>query len=407
MMQRLILAGADIVLPDRVTSGGTIIIEDGRIADIVSRVMPSASDVPRVDLRGHVVVPGFVDVHVHGVEGIDTLDGPGAVRDLATRMPKYGVTAFSPTTVACPPAGLRMIVDAVRACREHPDACAARVLPAHLESNFINSDYRGAQPASCLRTPASALAPGTAGGRSAPAGEFTGADILQVIEEAGPDVGIVTLAPELDEAMALIRRLVAAGRIVSLGHSAATFDLAVDAIRAGARQATHLFNRMPPVGHREPGLAGAVLQAPEIAAELVCDGYHVHPGMLRTAIAAKGTDRIMAITDGTAGAGLPAGTRTRLGGRSIEVRDQGAFLDDNTLAGSTATMDRVFRVLTSIGGLGFVDAATICATTPARELGLTGHGLIAPGAVADLVVLGPQLTVVETYIAGRPCLCRA
>jgi N-acetylglucosamine-6-phosphate deacetylase len=89
------------------------------------------------------------------------------------------------------------------------------------------------------------------------------------------------------------------------------------------------------------------------------------------------------------------------------VRDQGAFLDDNTLAGSTATMDRVFRVLTSIGGLGFVDAATICATTPARELGLTGHGLIAPGAVADLVVLGPQLTVVETYIAGRPCLCRA
>jgi len=406
MTQTLVLAGADIVLPDRVAPGGTIIIENGRIASILSRIVPTASDVPRVDLRGHTVVPGFIDVHVHGVEGIDSLDGHGAVRELAARMPKYGVTAFSPTTVACPPAELLIVISAVRACREAPAARSARVLPAHLESNFINPDYRGAQPISCLRMPAAALAAGGEHRQSAQSLDFSGADILRVIEEAGPDVGIVTLAPELDGAMALIRRLVASGRIVSLGHSAATFDIAIDAIRAGARQATHLFNRMPPVGHREPGLAGAVLQAPEVAAEIVCDGHHVHPGMLRMAVAAKGADRIMAITDGTAGAGLPSGTRARLGGRTIDVRDQGAFLEDNTLAGSTATMDRVFRVLTGVGGLGFVDAATVCATTPARELGLTGHGIIAPGAVADLVVLGPQLAVVETYIAGQPCLGR-
>jgi N-acetylglucosamine-6-phosphate deacetylase len=404
MTQTLILTGADVVLPDRVIAGGTIIIENGRIADIVSRVVPTASDVARVDLHGHIIVPGFIDVHVHGVEGIDSLDGPNAVRDLAARMPKYGVTAFSPTTVACPPAELRMVVDAVRACREAPAARSARVLPAHLESNFINPDYRGAQPIACLRTFAPALAAAGGQRQSAHTEDFSGADILRVIEEAGPDVGIVTLAPELDEAVTFIRRLVASGLIVSLGHSAATFDIAIDAIRAGARQATHLFNRMPPVGHREPGLAGAVLQAPEVAAEIVCDGYHVHPGMLRTAIAAKGADRVMAITDGSAGAGLPPGTRARLGGRTIDVREQGAFLEDNTLAGSTATMDRVFRVLTGVGGLGFADAATLCATTPARELGLTGHGVIAPGAVADLVVLSPQLTVVETYIAGRPCL---
>ena len=160
MTQILVLAGADIVLPDRVTPGGTIIIENGRIASILSRVVPTASDVPRVDLRGHTVVPGFIDVHVHGVEGIDSLDGPGAVRDLAARMPKYGVTAFSPTTVACPPAELRIVIDAVRACREAPAARSARVLPAHLESNFINPDYKGAQPISCLRIPAAALAAG-------------------------------------------------------------------------------------------------------------------------------------------------------------------------------------------------------------------------------------------------------
>lgn len=406
MTRTLVLTGADIVLPDRVVASGTIIIEDGRITDILSRVVPTASEVARVDLHGHLIVPGFIDVHVHGVEGIDSLDGPSAVRDLAARMPKYGVTAFSPTTVACAPAELRMVVNAVRACREAPPARSARVLPAHLESNFINPDYKGAQPASCLRTPASALAAAGYDHRSVPGDEFSGADILRVIDEAGPDVGIVTLAPELAEAMALIRRLVASGRIVSLGHSAATFDIAMDAIGAGARQATHLFNRMPPVGHREPGLAGAVLQAPEIAAEIVCDGYHVHPGMVRMTIAAKGVDRVMAVTDGSAGAGLPPGARARLGGRAIDVGEQGAFLEDNTLAGSTATMDRVFRVLTGLGGLGFVDAATLCATTPARELGLTGHGLIVAGAVADLVVLGPQLTVVETYIAGQPCLGR-
>ncbi|MCX6545405.1 MAG: N-acetylglucosamine-6-phosphate deacetylase [Acidobacteria bacterium] len=406
MTQTLVLAGVDIVLPDRVTPGGTIIIEDGRISGVLSRVVPTASDVPRVDLPGHTVVPGFIDVHVHGLEGIDSLDGPGAVRELAARMPKYGVTAFSPTSVACPPDDLRMLVAAVRRCREAPDARSARVLPAHLESNFLNPDYKGAQALSCLRSPAAALAAGQRDRQSAHTEQFTAADILRVIEEAGPDVGIITLAPELDGAMALIRRLVASGRIVSLGHSAATFDIAIDAIRAGARQATHLFNRMPPLGHREPGLAGAVLQAPEIAAEIVCDGYHVHPGMLRMAIAAKGADRIMAITDGSAGAGLPPGSRARIGGRAIDVGEQGAFLEDNTLAGSTATMDRVFRVLTSVGGLGLVDAATLCATTPARELGLTGHGVIAPGAVADLVVLGPQSTVVETYIAGQACLGR-
>jgi N-acetylglucosamine-6-phosphate deacetylase len=406
MTQTLVLAGVDIVLPDRVTPGGTIIIEDGRISGVLSRVVPTASDVPRVDLPGHTVVPGFIDVHVHGLEGIDSLDGPAAVRELAARMPKYGVTAFSPTSVACPPEELRMLVAAVRRCREAPDARSARVLPAHLESNFINPDYKGAQAILCLRSPAAALATGGGGRQPAHAGQFTAADILRVIEDAGPDVGIITLAPELDGAMALIRRLVASGRIVSLGHSAASFEIAIDAIRAGARQATHLFNRMPPLGHREPGLAGAVLQAPEIAAEIVCDGYHVHPGMLRMAIAAKGADRIMAITDGSAGAGLPPGSRARIGGRAIDVREQGAFLDDNTLAGSTVTMDRVFRVLTSVGGLGLVDAATLCATTPARELGLTGHGVIAPGAVADLVVLGPQSTVVETYIAGQACLGR-
>jgi N-acetylglucosamine-6-phosphate deacetylase len=275
------------------------------------------------------------------------------------------------------------------------------VLAAHLESNFINPEFRGAQPIHCLRLPTSHVPDGLTGMGEDP---YSGHDILEAIDQAGPDVGIVTLAPELAGGLDLVRRLDRAGIIVSLGHSGATFDLGSEAIRAGARQATHLFNRMPPVGHREPGLAGAVLESAEVAAELVCDAFHVHPGMLRVAIAAKGPDRIMAITDASSGAGLSPGSTAALGGRRISVTDQAAFLDDGTLAGSTATMDRVFRVLVTRVGLGLTDAAHLCSTTPARELGLSGHGLIVEGAAADLVVLDSALTVVETFIGGDAVL---
>src|SRR6185369_9234653 len=144
-----------------------------------------------------------------------------------------------------------------------------------------------------------------------------GRDVLAAIEQAQPDVGIVTLAPELPGGIDLVRTLVAAGHRVSLGHSGADFDVAVAAIEAGARHATHLFNRMTPLQHRAPGLAGAVLARDDVAAELICDGFHVHPAMSRVAIAAKGPSRVMAITDATAGAGLPVGSTAHLGGRTI------------------------------------------------------------------------------------------
>lgn len=398
MKQPLVLADADIVLPDRVLMGGSLILADGRISDVVAREIGPSPGIRHVRLRGHIVVPGFIDVHMHGIDGIDTLDGPHAIAALAERLPRHGVTAFSPTTVACPPSDLRAVLGGVREARYARPPGAARVLAAHLESNFINPEYRGAQPARCLRLPPAA------GGdvRVDPGDEpFTGQAILDVIDEATPDVGIVTMAPELEGGLDLIRRLAQRGIIVSLGHSAATFEVGGEAIRAGARQATHLFNRMPPVGHREPGLAGAILESPDVAAEIVCDAFHVHPAMVRVAIAAKGPDRVMAITDASAGAGLPPGSTASLGGRRITVTEQAAFLDDGTLAGSTATMDRVFRVLTSQVGLGLVDAAQLCSTTPARELGLAGHGVIAEGTVADLVVLDSTLRVVGTLIGGE------
>jgi N-acetylglucosamine-6-phosphate deacetylase len=386
----IVLARGDVVLPDRVLSEGTIIIDAGRIAAIE----PGAVDPDRattIDASDCYVVPGFIDVHVHGVEGHDTLDGDNALAEIAARLPGYGVTAFCPTTVACPPTELRGFLTQVRDARVAAVPGRARVLPAHLESNFISPEYRGAQPASCLRAP----------GASASDGDFSARDILEAIAASRPDVGIVTLAPEIPGGLDLVSTLAAAGHRVSLGHSGADYDTAIAAIEAGARHATHLFNRMTPITHRAPGLAGAVLSREDIAAELICDGYHVHPAMCRLAVAAKGPQSVMAITDGTAASGLPVGSFARLGGRRIEARGEAAFLEEGTLAGSTLTMDRAFRMLVTRFGSSVVEAATMCSTTPARELGLTGFGVIAVGAVADIVVLDRGFRVVRTLIGGE------
>jgi N-acetylglucosamine-6-phosphate deacetylase len=377
------LAGADVVLPDRILSPGTVTIEGDRIVEVAAGGAG--------ELHGHYVLPGFIDVHVHGLNGRDTLDDAAAVAEIAAALPRHGTTAFCPTSIACSPGVLRRLLSAIAEARARPRPGSARVLPAHLESNFINPEYKGAQPLECLRLPHEAPHPD---------GAFGGDDILDVIARARADVGILTVAPEIDGVLELIPALVRDGHYVSLGHSGASYEQARAGIEAGARQATHLFNRMTPVGHRAPGLAAAVLESDDVAAELVCDGRHVHPAMMRVAIAAKGPSRVMAITDGTAGAGLPRGAASVIGGRRITVGDV-ALLEDGTIAGSVLTMDKAFATLVTAIGVSLVDAATMCATTPARELGLHGFGVVAAGAAADLAVLDRDLKVVRTYVAGR------
>lgn len=415
----IVLSGADLVLPDRILTAGTLVVDGERIVDIRAGAAPGKAAGPSFAFHGHSIVPGFIDVHVHGVEGADTLDTGAAIAAIAARLPKFGVTAFCPTTVACEPMALRTVLEQVRRARAEPAARSARVLPAHLESNFISSAYAGAQPAACLRLPPAGLNGGAGlpplddargdrgrGEAAAARSDFTAADILFEIDRATPDIGIVTVAPELDGAFDLIKWLVARGHHVSLGHSGADYETSLAAIAAGARQATHLFNRMPPLGHRAPGLAGAVLQTDEVAAELICDGHHVHPALMRTAIAAKRPARMMAITDGTALSGLPAGSRATLGGRPIRAGLHTAELDDGTLAGSTLTMDRAFETLVGEVGVSLVDAALMCATTPARELGLVGHGVLAVDAAADFAILDRQLRVVQTYVGGQLAYAR-
>jgi len=385
----IVLSGADVILPTGVLCPGTVVIDDSRIVEVTAGARAADAGHRFFDLSGRYLVPGFIDVHVHGAEGIDTLDSGDPIGELSARLARYGTTGFCPTSIACDPAALTRMLSGIRNWHTR-QARGARVLPAHLESNFISPEYKGAQPLECLRSPR--------GGGGA--GEFTGSEILAVIAAFRPDVGIITVAPELDGAIALIGDLVRSGHHVSLGHSGATYEQAIAGIEAGARQATHLFNRMPPVGHRAPGLAGAVLQHNGISAEVVCDLVHVHPAMVKVAFAAKGSEHFMAITDGTAGSGLPPGSTTTLGGRTITVGNA-AYLADGTLGGSAITMDRAFANLVQVIGVTLHEAAQVCATTPARELGLHGLGMIAPGATADLAVLDRDFHVEQTFVGGR------
>jgi N-acetylglucosamine-6-phosphate deacetylase len=386
----IVVSGGDLILPGRVVTAGSLVVDDGRIVAIETRRVEPAG-AAMIDASDCYVAPGFIDVHVHGLHGHDSLDGDGAIARIAALLPRYGVTAFCPTTVACAPENLAGVLRQVRQARVSPAPGSARVLPAHLESNFINPEYTGAQPAECLRTASDERRNGV----------YSGRDVLHVISAHRPDVGIVTMAPELPGGIDLVRSLAAAGHRVALGHSGADYDTAIEAIDAGARHATHLFNRMAPMAHRAPGLAGAMLSREDVTVELICDGHHVHPSICRIAMAAKGPEGVLAITDATAGAGLAPGSTARLGGRRIRVEERAAFLEDGTLAGSTLTMDRAFRnIVTSFGGT-LVDAANLCSTSPARALGLYGFGVLADGAAADLVVLDRAFRVRRTFIGGR------
>jgi N-acetylglucosamine-6-phosphate deacetylase len=379
---RTVFRGGDVVLPDRLATRHSLIVSADRVVGIVAGEPPGQAGDRVVDVSECVVVPGFVDVHVHGVAGHDVLDGAGAVERVSGILPRFGVTAWCPTSIACSAASLEVFLAEVARLRTAVGP-RARVIGAHLESCFLNHDFRGAQPAEWLRTPA--------GGR----------EVLAVMDRHRDAVAIVTLAPEIEGGQALLSALVHKGVRVSIGHSGATWEEAQAAFEGGAARMTHLFNAMPQMTHREPGLVGAALAREGVAVELIGDGQHIHPAIMRTVWAAKGAAHVIAVTDGTAGSGLPRGSVATLGGRPVRV-DNVARLDDGTIAGSVATMDQVFARWAKDVGVGMVDAALMCATTPAADARRADLGRLVLGAQADCVVLDRHLCVRETWIAGEP-----
>lgn len=326
-----------------------------------------------------IAVPGFVDVHVHGHGGVDFVDAaPEDHIRIAGQLPATGVTAFNPTLMSMP------IDHLVEALGRRPEDAGhgARILGFHLEGPFLSPDKPGAHRMSALVDPTP--------------------DRVQRLHDAGP-VDHITLAPELPGAMAAIAHLTERGIVVSLGHSTADAELTYDAIDAGASAVTHIFNAMPPLHHRRPGLTGAALTHEAVWVTGIFDGVHLADEAARLVLATAG-ERVVAITDGTAAVAHPGGP-IRLGDAQVVIVDGAPRLADGTLAGSILTMDQAFRNLVGLG-LDLPAAALATATAPARLARLEGLGALKAGAVADMVILDDRLEVARTLVAGHEVFCR-
>ena len=336
----------------------------------------------RLDATNLLVVPGIVDLQCNGAVGVDITTEPERVWEVAAALPRWGVTAWLPTVVTAPPGVRARALSALRSGPPHDDIAIATPLGLHLEGPFLARERKGAHDSGHLVAPSVEMIDGEGWSRDA-------------------GVALVTLAPELPGALDLVRVLADRRVVVSAGHSSATAAEATAAIDAGVTYVTHLFNAMAPLHHRDPGLAGVALTDERVRAGVIADGLHVAPAVVALAARALG-DRLSLVTDAVAALGAPPGP-VRLGDLTATVSpDDGAVrLADGTLAGSTLSLDRAVRNLVAFAGASLAEAVGAVTSTPAAVLGLPDRGVIAPGAVGDLVLLTPAGEVVATVIGGR------
>jgi len=353
---------------------GTGGLNGGRIAGIngtpVSESAARSSALP-------LILPGFIDLHVHGGGGHDIMDGGDAARHVAEMHARHGTTALLATTMTAPPADLQMAFAALAplcAGNRAPGHAGARVLGVHLEGPYINSGKLGAQPDFARPM------------------QF---DELGQLNALAP-IRLITLAPEIPANMAAIEALCAAGYRVQIGHTQGSYEEGIGALERGASGFTHLFNAMSGLHHRQPGMAGAALARARYA-EIIPDLVHVHPGAIRVAL--RAIPCLYCVTDSTAAAGMPDG-EYRLGRHTVTKCLGGVRLADGTLAGSTLTMIQALRNLLGELGLDLVDASKRVSTHAADHLGVTERGRLAPGAWADLVVLDRDLQLLDVFVEG-------
>jgi N-acetylglucosamine-6-phosphate deacetylase len=357
----------------------SLLIADGRIAavgDDANR-QPSARAARVVDCRGLLLAPGFIDLQVNGAAGFDVTSDPASLWRVAEALPRFGVTAFLPTVITSAEGTVERAV-AILADGAPAGFCGATPLGLHVEGPYLSPERRGVHDESLLRTP------------------DTGAGVGWT-RDAG--VRLVTLAPELPGALDLVRRLVADGVVVSVGHTAASFDEAHAAVDAGATYATHLFNGMPPLHHRSPGAVAALLLDERVTVGVIADGVHVHPAMVDLAWRVAGPRRFSAVTDAVASMGATAG-QYPLGAASLDAASHDAARVGDRLAGGTQDLATIVRNVLAFTGASPADAVATVTTVPSRLLGLPAPAL-AVGSAADLVLLTTELRVAATIVGGR------
>jgi N-acetylglucosamine-6-phosphate deacetylase len=367
-----------------------LLVEDHVIADVTStasREIPAG--IPVVDFGDAVLAPGFVDVHIHGGAGHDVMSadasGLSAVEQLLSH---HGVTSYFPTTVTVPLdqlcATLEHLADAIERASMDNGSRRRRAQPLgiHLEGPFLSHVRRGAHPLENLLPP-------------------TVETFNRLWQAARGHIRILTIAPELDGALEVIAEAARRGVCVSIGHSDANLKSASAGVAAGARHATHTFNAMRPLDHREPGIVGEVLTDPQLSADIVVDGIHLDPMIVRLFLKSKGPDKSVLITDAISATGMPDG-HYRLGTFEVEVKN-GRCLVDGKLAGSVLAMDRAVRNVMQFAHWDLQQTLRLATLNPARVAGLANRGKLATGAEADFIVLSPSGEVRKTIIHGEIC----
>jgi N-acetylglucosamine-6-phosphate deacetylase len=364
-----------------------LVVEDGLISEVGSR---STKEVPGkaslIDFGDAVLAPGFVDIHMHGGAGLDVMRAASSdLPRLGKFLTTHGVTGYFPTTVAAPLdatcAALGRLADAIEATATHSNSVQARPLGIHLEGPFLSHKRRGVHPPENLVAPTVEI-------------------FERLWQAARGHVRMLTIAPEVTGAMEVIAEAARRKVCVSIGHSDAELPVAQDAVKTGARHATHTFNAMRPLDHRDPGIIGEVLTDDRLTADIIVDGIHVAPSIVKLFLLAKGRERAVLITDAISATGMPDG-RYLLGPIEVDVKD-GKCTSNGSLAGSVLTMDRAVRNVTQFSNWSLRDAVRAATLNPAQAVGLSSHhGVLAAGAEANFTVLSGAGEVLKTIVRGQ------
>jgi N-acetylglucosamine-6-phosphate deacetylase len=377
----LLLTGAQVYLPGSVKKNSGLLLEDGVISAVTAQgKSKSTLNFP----ASYHIVPGFIDLHVHGARGHDVMDGTAsALATISTTLPAEGTTAFLATTMTAEPAAIEKTLVTVRDFMQtQSKPQGAEILGVHLEGPFIAAAKMGAQPGDKIIAPDVAL-------------------MRNWQALSGNTIKLVTLAPEMPDSHALIHYLRQQNIIASIGHTNATYVETVSAINAGCTHATHLFNAMRGIHQREPGAVTALLLATNVMVELILDGVHLHPAIVQLVLQTKGLDNIVLVTDAMRAKCLADGCY-ELGGQEVAVSKGEARLADGTLAGSVLTMSSALQNMLAFTGCNLADALRMVAENPAKVLGLFERkGSIAVGKDADIAVLDEDLNVVLTVCGGE------
>ena len=383
-----VLLARQLLTPLERIADAALVMEDGIIAAVGPReavTVPAGAQT--IDFGDSILAPGMIDIHVHGGAGHDVMEGSSEALEAIERlMARHGVTSYCPTTVTAPmDETLQALVDLAAAMeeREHcgsADPSRARPLGVHLEGPFLSHARRGVHPSMHLQPPSREI-------------------FDRMWDAAAGRVRILTIAPELEGALDLISDASRRGVCVSIGHSNATLAQANAGIKAGARHATHTFNAMRRLEHRDAGLLGAILTDRAVTADIIADGIHVEPVVVDLFLRAKGVDGAVLITDGVSATGMPDGTY-RLGSFEVEVRD-GRCESHGKLAGSVLTLDKAVRNAMAFAKISLQNSIQMATLNPARVLGIEGHkGSLRAGADADIAVFSPGGEVLQTIVGG-------